>query len=258
MLLLDELTYGKNEYVYHRRETDLCSGLRFHSGYEFVYVYSGLVRLSVNGLDFDVNAGEAALIFPNVVHSWQTPQASDCNICVFSESYVPEFSKKHRVALPETPVFALPHGDEVIESLMRAKNDYMLKGIFYCLLSMVIGVEDTREASVIAVSDKVLKYIEQNYSRDITLSDVSAELNYQYNYLSSLINKIFKMSFSKLLNKYRIYTAQQMLRQQDDKITAVATRCGYSSLRSFNRNFKKVTGQTPSEYLSGIGSELIE
>lgn len=254
MPLLDELTAGKREYAYHRREADLNTGLRFHSGYEFIYVYEGTVMLSVNGLDFAVNAGEAALMFPNVVHSWRTPTACDCNICVFSESYVPEFSKKHRVAMPEVPVFSLPHGDEVVESLRNAKNDYMLKGIFYCLLSLAVGSQEVKEASVIAVSDRVLKYIEQNYSRDITLNDVALALNYQYNYLSSLINKIFKMSFSKLLNKYRIYTAQQMLRSAGGKITAVAMQCGYSSLRSFNRNFKKVTGQTPSEYLADIGS----
>ncbi len=50
------------------------------------------------------------------------------------------------------------------------------------------------------------------------------------------------------LNRYRINLAVYMLTSEKHmQIQEIAEKCGYDSLCSFNRNFRKCTGSTPSE-----------
>lgn len=248
--LFDDVAEVKSDYIYHYNEQDINSGIRFHNGYEFFYVYDGAVVLTADGNTYPLSQGEAAVIAPDTVHSYKARGESRSYMCVFSSSYVPEFSRYHRTSTKPISVFRLRHGENTVDNLQNAGNRLALKGMLYYLLSYSIEEkqEENQDQAIGEIAEKVLKYIEQNYSQEITLKDVADSLNYQYNYLSKLINKLFKMSFSKLLNRYRIYTAQQLLRTTDYKITYIASECGYSSLRSFNRNFKRITGFTPTEY----------
>lgn len=248
--MFDESLAKKDDYIYQRTEKTPVSGIRFHNGFEFLYVYSGSIELSIDGDVCALRQGDGALVFPDVVHSYRSLCETESYCCIFSPSYVPEFGKRRRLTAPESCVFALPDGSKIIDMLRDSTNLFAIKGILYYILSFVAGNEDDAGGDMVEVAQKVMDYIEQNFSENITLTDISLALNYNYNYLSALINRIFKMSFSKLLNKYRVYTAEQLLKARKYKIIDISERCGYSSLRSFNRNFKKITGKTPSEFLA--------
>ena len=60
--------------------------------------------------------------------------------------------------------------------------------------------------------------------------------------------KNLNTTFRALLNDYRIGKAKYLLDSGTDSIANIAYECGYDSLVSFNRNFKKLTGLTPSQY----------
>lgn len=75
------------------------------------------------------------------------------------------------------------------------------------------------------------------------------------NHLSELINTHFDLNFWNYLNKYRVEYARELL--QNDKahklmLEVVAEKCGFGSKSSFNRAFKKFTGQTPKKYQQDI------
>jgi len=58
----------------------------------------------------------------------------------------------------------------------------------------------------------------------------------------------FNKSFSELANEYRLREAQELLTTTDLSITDIAYSVGFSSITSFNRVFKEITEQSPTEF----------
>ena len=87
-------------------------------------------------------------------------------------------------------------------------------------------------------------YHEANYSR----SDLARELSVSEGVISRVINVHFQKSFPQLLNEHRIHDAQRLLLETDVSVRIVSDEVGFNSLPSFNRVFKEMVGQSPSEY----------
>ncbi|MBR6726869.1 MAG: helix-turn-helix transcriptional regulator, partial [Clostridia bacterium] len=86
----------------------------------------------------------------------------------------------------------------------------------------------------------------------ITMQDVARAIGYDHHYLSNLVQKGLGTTFRTLLNEYRISHAQYLLISGQDTVVSIADACGYDSLCSFNRNFKEITGTTPTAYRNGM------
>jgi AraC-like DNA-binding protein len=90
---------------------------------------------------------------------------------------------------------------------------------------------------------------------DLNLNELAKMLNVHPNHLSQVINSITNKSFYDLINERRI---QEFLRcvilPENKKYTllTLAFECGFNSKASFNRNFKKIVGKSPSDYLNSI------
>ena len=54
------------------------------------------------------------------------------------------------------------------------------------------------------------------------------------------------------LSRMKIDTAKQLIRSEQMNFTQISEKLGYASIHYFSRQFKKVTGMTPSEYASSI------
>lgn len=93
---------------------------------------------------------------------------------------------------------------------------------------------------------------------DLTLSDLAAALHTHPNYLSQVINTCEEKNFYDLVNLKRIEEFLKLSTEpasQQFTLLANAFACGFNSKASFNRNFKKYTGATPSEYLKNKAPE---
>lgn len=65
-------------------------------------------------------------------------------------------------------------------------------------------------------------------------------------YFSRLFHSLTGMTFSQYSNRVRVEKAVEILKSNDDvSMTEVSLRCGFDSIRNFNRIFKKYTGYTP-------------
>lgn len=100
---------------------------------------------------------------------------------------------------------------------------------------------------------KVMLQNEKPYlNPDLTLTELAGLLKTHPNKLSQAINQFEKKSFYDLINESRIHEFLNRVMQPGNKkytFIALAYDCGFSSKVSFNRNFKKYTDKTPSEYL---------
>jgi AraC-like DNA-binding protein len=85
---------------------------------------------------------------------------------------------------------------------------------------------------------------------ELNLVKLSGLLSVTPHQLSYTINTGFNENFFQFVNRHRVEEAKDLLKKADEKMTmvAVAFDSGFNSKTSFNTTFKKMTGQTPSEY----------
>lgn len=102
-----------------------------------------------------------------------------------------------------------------------------------------------------AILAKARKYIQDNYSRSITLKEVAGSVFVSPGHLSSLF-KDSNEPFLKFLTTIRMKKAMALLDDPKYKIYDVVEMVGYSDPAYFSEVFKKYTGKTPNEYRGHI------
>ena len=80
------------------------------------------------------------------------------------------------------------------------------------------------------------------------MQDAAAELRYSDAYFCKLFKQCFKVNFSAYLNEYRVNKARQLILDPRLSLKDIGAAVGYSDANYFTRVFKRLTGQTPSEY----------
>jgi AraC-like DNA-binding protein len=87
---------------------------------------------------------------------------------------------------------------------------------------------------------------------ELSLAEVAKQLEVHPNILSQVINSFEQQSFYDYINRHRIEAFKKTVARPDHRqftLLALAFDCGFNSKTSFNRNFRKATGLSPSEYL---------
>lgn len=95
---------------------------------------------------------------------------------------------------------------------------------------------------------QALQFLQNNYSRQITLNEVSNLVGLSPNYFSSIFKKELGTSFLEYLNRYRIEKSMKLLQNTSMKSYEIAYACGFSDEGYYGKTFKKFTGKTPNEY----------
>ena len=98
------------------------------------------------------------------------------------------------------------------------------------------------------VVHKLLIYVSEHFTENITLNSVAASLGYEPHYVSRCFNNFIGIGFKQFLNNYRVDYAKKLLLDPDVSITAAAYTSGFQSIRSFNRIFQETLGITPTEF----------
>ena len=98
------------------------------------------------------------------------------------------------------------------------------------------------------IIQKVIKYVKENYSRDITLNEIANNLYFTPNYLSSLFSRSMGESFSNYITRYRVQKAKELLESGKYKVYEIGEMVGYKNPDYFSKIFKELIGFTPSSY----------
>ena len=86
---------------------------------------------------------------------------------------------------------------------------------------------------------------------EITILELAKELRMSSNQLSQIINNGFGKNFNEFINEYRVEIVKNKLQDeslQHLSLLGIALECGFNSKATFNRVFKKITNQSPSEF----------
>ena len=110
------------------------------------------------------------------------------------------------------------------------------------------GVYKAEESKYPAIIIAAIKYIEDNYSKSITLADVSEKVGLSPEYFSRLFKEETGINFIVYLNNVKMKHAIHFLEKTNLKIYEIAEKVGYSNLSYFSTTFKRKFGKSPFEY----------
>lgn len=222
-----------------------------HSSFEFITVTDGEMEIVVENKKYNLFKGQSLLIFPNEIHALNTYNHSSHFLCIFSVKMVQAFSSIFNNKHPVSHIF-MPDL-YILNSLreLESSDDLLkIKGLLYCLCSQFNKnaryVERKSDKSELLFS--IFKFVESNYNKNCSLEALAASTSYNGVYLSRYFKKCTGMTYIDYVNRYRINEATYILKNSEENVLQVAYESGFDSLRSFNRNFKLVTGMTPSQY----------
>ena len=233
------------------RGTDFSFPPHMHGSFELIVVTEGEMIVMVDKKAHTVRAGQAALVFPHQVHALHTDTHSSHFLCIFSPKLVQAYSKVYSVAVPESNHFTpTPFYVTQLMALAAAPHALAVKGVLYALCAEFDATATylARSADKKELIDSIFNFVQQNYGGACTLAALSAATTYHYVYLSRYFKSYTGLSFTDYVNRYRVNEACYLLKNTDNAVLQVALDCGFDSLRSFNRNFKRIMGKTPNAY----------
>lgn len=232
--------------------TNFSFPLHFHGSFEIITVTEGEMQVTVDEKQYDLRRGSLVMVFPNQGHSLQTAEHSKHFLCIFSPRLIQRYSKSLLTKLPKNNMFTPdPFFYELLLSTENKPcNEIALKGLLYSLCASLDESTEyfDKKGDIEGLLEKVFRFVDANYNKDCSLEALSADTSYHYVYLSRYFKRSTGLSFTEYVNRYRINEATYILKNSDKSILQVAYDCGFDSLRSFNRNFKRITGTTPAKY----------
>jgi AraC-like DNA-binding protein/ligand-binding sensor protein len=106
---------------------------------------------------------------------------------------------------------------------------------------------ESRPQEPVAVT-KARRYIREHLDERLTLDDVARHAGLSPHHFCKVFRKTAGVNLIEYINRCRVEKARDMLLKPDARVSEVAFEIGYQSLSQFNRTFRSVTGENPTEY----------
>ncbi|MBP5331090.1 MAG: response regulator [Lachnospiraceae bacterium] len=119
------------------------------------------------------------------------------------------------------------------------------------ILFSVTSISETKTESVYDVVEASKAYIDANYTKNITLDDLSMAVNVSSYYLSRIFKENTGENFIDYLTRLRIDRAKELLATTSYSMKEIGIMSGYPDPNYFSKTFKKNVGVTPTEYREG-------
>ncbi len=121
------------------------------------------------------------------------------------------------------------------------------------MTAVCTSIRNRKEEQSESAVTRAQNYIQENFGKDISLDDVSKEVNISPYYFSKLFKEESGENFIEYLTRIRMERAKEMLKNPELSIKELGMRSGYGDPNYFSRIFKKQTDMTPREYRERYG-----
>lgn len=251
--------------------------LLWHREPELVYVMSGKAECVINGEEQTLDKGEFVLLNSEDVHLARPLEDSSCSLLfvIFSLEYIKQF--KNAVDGLLFDIDSVSGIKERVGGLLGKISDsygnnsaYVsmlqiayVNQIYYLLLEHCVCYRRLPNSSGIPKRDfsyakTAISYINENYSREITLDEISSIVNLSPSYFSKYFKKVTKTSFSEYLANLRLEKAIRDMLDNNTSVSAAALKNGFANVKSFITQCKKVYNCTPAQYKKRITEKNVK
>ena len=245
-----------------------------HEESEFIYLKRGRLYATLGDENFTVNSGDLMLVDPFELHAAQfdngddieyrylvfnTDHLSGCGSLVSDRIAALQSGKYgfRKIIRAEEPVVAELGGImDDLGALSRdsAADDLMAVSLLCRFMSLIfekVGLGTTHTARNTEFIIQVNRFINENFSSDITTASISATFGYSKNFFCSLFKTNFGQTFSNYLTDYRLNRAMTAYRNSHLRLSEIAEAVGFGDYCYFSRRFRQNTGISPSAYFRG-------
>lgn len=257
-----------------------------HEYMQINYVYQGKGKHLIHNQEFDIIKGDIFVIPPYIPHRIDPSPPEKAEI--FEFEFEPEFVNQNFGKIEDVGSFidfAYLEPFLVTESQVKPRlnltgdlqiqvenilNDalkedkerkqgfiLMIKSLLLKLL-VLVGRKFTETLSDSETSNiydrhreaiyNVIKYIDENYSKELTLEEVAKVSMLSQSYFSYLFKSIISKTFIEYLNDLRISKAMEYLKKTDKRVLDICYDVGFNNVNHFNRLFRERTGVSPLVY----------
>ncbi|HOJ12146.1 MAG TPA: AraC family transcriptional regulator [Clostridiales bacterium] len=227
------------------------------------YVTEGNGVFQVGNTTYKLSKGQGFLICPGIVTFYQADIGLPWHYTWigFHGLKAEDYLKQANLSW-DNPIFTYTKDDYIetcFKEMIETKNikngrEMKLLGLFYSFLSKLI--EENEQASSYNVTvnrkevyiKKLIEFIELNYSRKISVSEIAAYLGLDRSYMGSIFKEFFNTSPQNYLIDYRINKACDLMANYNLTIGDISRSVGYEDPLLFSKMFKKIKGLPPREY----------
>ena len=246
--------------------------IHWHNAVEIIIPLSNDFCVISGGVEYHLKEKEILIIPPGELHSMPAKEGRriifQCDNTLLSDvavldSLMPVFnSSLHITPDIDKQLYLIAR-----KGILDIYNDYFSRTpisdtrIYLNLLIMLTAIREfqikqiSNEADEFVINSddrvklsRVMKYIDQNFTEEISLDKLAAVAGYSKYHFSRIFKKYHNMSTVQYISRKRIKLAERLLVDPELSITEVAMRSGFSSLTTFNRIFKMEKQCTPTEF----------
>ena len=246
--------------------------IHWHNAVEIIIPLSNDFCVISGGVEYHIKEKEILIIPPGELHSMPAKEGRriifQCDNTLLSDvavldSLMPVFnSSLHITPDIDKQLYLIAR-----KGILDIYNDYFSRTpisdtrIYLNLLIMLTAIREfqikriSNEADEFVINSddrvklsRVMKYIDQNFTEEISLDKLAAVAGYSKYHFSRIFKKYHNMSTVQYISRKRIKLAERLLVDPELSITEVAMRSGFSSLTTFNRIFKMEKQCTPTEF----------
>ena len=248
----------------------------WHPEIEITYVQKGTMCYKVNHMVYHLKEGDIVFNNSGALHSGTMENQKDCAyipvtfdsrlIYGFFQSTVNskyvdpviQDSMLPAICIDQSEPWHKPFREYLLHiiDLDEKKPDFYELDITICLQSMwrlllehiTYEPQASRENSLeYDRIKKILSYIEENYQNKITLNDIAGHIHLCESECTRLFKRHMNTTLFAFLQEYRIERSLEFL-QDDQPVSAVADKAGFSDPNYYSKVFAKIKGCSPREY----------
>lgn len=224
------------------------------------YITDGEGVATINGNKYHLKKGDGFLIPPQATnkyfpcesnpwsYKWIGFNGTECkrllNLCGFVKNkYTFNYTKDNSIEFYFKEIFDYCYKGDLFSSI----------GYLYLFLGKLISENENSTVDYsLSEADtyvtKTLDFIHKNYNKDISVSDISSEININRSYLFKLFKANMTMSPQQYLINYRLNKACELLKKTNTPINEISYLTGFNSPSYFSRIFTKYKEISPIEY----------
>lgn len=223
----------------------------------FIYIVSGQLTINAGTQKLEIGDGELFYV-PEGIHYtaiWSgRPHIEYYNLNVVSNSYDSSLSSGGFALQKITELSNLETADTFKRIFALMSTEERVKkiealGLYYSFYAKAFPLlTEAQPEKYSPVLVKALEYIEQNYTENLSISDLAAVCFVSESRLHHIFTEKLGTTPIKYRNQLRVERAAHDLRSSNLPIERISSKHGFNSTTYFRETFKEYTGLTPSEY----------
>ena len=229
----------------------------FHSHLELIYVVSGEIPMIIDGQSHSLASGEMSVLFPYVVHNYESAPEAEAFIILFDPKIAKSFESELLSKKPQAPFLKNaerfePLFKRIAELIKDGEIGYKTACAYLeAFMGELIALMPLCEVDTVFenMTKPILLYCSKHFcDEDISIKKIADGLYISPSYVSKVFSFKLKYNFREYINELRISKAKELLSKPDARILNIMLECGFQNQSSFNRIFSKICGMSPREY----------